>query len=204
MSDAARYHHLPQLRMEIRGDAERFAGDGRPTPPAGYGLRTFRPGDEDAWLELLLSGAFGAWTRTRLDLMLGHPHVRVPRGGIFFATVDDRPVGTASTYLHPVDDGGIDPELGWVVVAPDHRGRGLGRLVCRTVLQFIGRLGYEHAYLLTDDFRLPAIQTYLKLGFEPALVDPSHPERWAAIHRQLATDPAPAPPLPCKGEGAGG
>ena len=184
MSDAAPARQLPQLRMEIRGLAGPSSGEGRPTPPAGYGLRTFRPGDEDAWLALLRSGEFGAWDRTRLDLMLRHPHVRVPHDGIFFATVGDRPVGTASTYLHPVD-GGILPELGWVVVEPGHRGHGLGALVCRAVLAYVGRLGYDHAYLLTEDFRLPAITTYLRLGFEPALTDPSHPARWAAIRRQL-------------------
>ena len=186
MSGATPAPQLSQLRMEIRGLADLAPDDGGPTLPASYGLRTFRPGDEDAWLALLQTGEFGVWDRVRLDLMIRHPHVKVPRVGIFFATVDDRPVGTASTYLHPVDDR-IDPELGWVVVGPEHRGHGLGLVVCRAVLEYVGRLGYDHAYLLTDDFRLPAIKTYLRLGFEPALVDPSHPARWAAIHRQLAT-----------------
>lgn len=187
MEDTAPARQLPQLRMEIRGLAKRLSSESGPTPPARYGLRTFRPGDEDAWLALLQSGEFGAWDRVRLDLMLRNPHVRVPHDGIFFATVDDRPVGTASTYLHPVDDR-IDPELGWVVVNPSHRGHGLGSLVCQAVLEYVGRLGYDHAYLLTDDFRLPAIKTYLRLGFEPVLTDPSHPARWAAIHRQLSVD----------------
>jgi mycothiol synthase len=201
MSDATPAVQYPQLRMEIRGLAEHASSSPEPAPPPGYDLRTFRPGDEDAWLALLQSGEFGAWTRTRLDLMLKHPHVRVPPDGIFFATLDDRPVGTASTYLHPTVDG-VDPEVGWVVVAPDHRGRGLGLLVCRSVLKFVARLGYRHAYLLTDDFRLPAIRTYLRLGFEPAPVDRGHPARWAAIHNQLRADSVP--PLPRAGEGAGG
>ena len=185
MRDATPARQLPQLRMEIRGLADHLSAARGPSPPAGYGLRTFRPGDEDAWLALLQSGEFGAWDRVRLDLMLRHPHVKVPRDGIFFATVDDRPVGTASTYLHPVDER-IDPELGWVVVGPGHRGHGLGVTVCRAVLDYIGRLGYDHAYLLTDDFRLPAIKTYLRLGFEPSLADSSHPSRCAAIRRQLS------------------
>ena len=185
MSGATPARQFPQLRMEIRGLADPAPDDAALTPPAGFGLRTFRPGDEDAWLTLLQTGEFGAWDRVRLDLMLKHPHIKVPADGIFFATVDDRPVGTASTYLHPVD-GRIDPELGWVVVDPEHRGHGLGTVVCRAVLAYVRRLGYDHAYLLTDDFRLPAIKTYLRLGFEPVLTDPSHPARWAAIHRQLA------------------
>ena len=187
MSGATPARQHPQLRMEVRGLADPASDDARPLLPAGYSLRTFRPGDEDAWLALLQTGELGVWDRVRLELMLRHPHVKVPRDGIFFATVDDWPIGTASTYLHPVDDR-IDPELGWVVVDPAHRGHGLGMVVCRAVLEYVGRLGYDHAYLLTDDFRLPAIQTYLRLGFEPARTDPSHPARWAAIHRQLGAN----------------
>jgi mycothiol synthase len=180
--------------MEIRGLMARSRDLSDIALPPGYGLRTYRPGDEDAWLALLRSADFGGWDRVRLDLMLRHPHVKVPHDGIIFATVRDRPVGTASTYLHPVEDR-VDPELGWVVVDPRHRGRGLGLVVCQAVLEAMQLLGYDHAYLLTDDHRLPAIKTYLRLGFEPALVDQSHPARWAAIHRQLAGNSLP-PPLP--------
>ncbi|MFN8634833.1 MAG: GNAT family N-acetyltransferase [Chloroflexota bacterium] len=184
---------LPQLRMEIGGlTSGRLSAESSSSPPASgaFGLRTFREGDQDAWLALLQSGDFGHWDRERLDLMLASQFVRVPRDGIFFATLDDRPVGTASTYLHQ-GDGGILAELGWVVVEPRHRGRGLGLVVCRAVLDFIARLGFDRAYLLTDDFRLPAIQTYFKLGFEPAVTHASHPARWQAIRAALARPPKP-------------
>ena len=60
-------------------------------------------------------------------------------------------------------------------------------VVCRAVLKYVALLGYDHAYLLTDDFRLPAIQTYLHLGFAPGRSQTqATPLRWAAIHRQLA------------------
>jgi mycothiol synthase len=181
-----------QLRMEIVGldafQAEPVEG----TPPADYGVRTFRGGDEDAWVGLLQTGQFTTWDRERLDLMLASGHVLTPQDGIFFTTdTDDRPVGTACTQLHPGTDGLVGAEVGWVVVAPEHRGRGLGLVVCRAVLGFIGRCGYDRAFLRTDDFRLPAIQTYLTLGFQPVLVDPSHPARWDAI-RQLLTARGPA------------
>jgi mycothiol synthase len=200
MTGPAPPRNLPQLRMEIRGLAGRAAGDGGSTPPPGYGVRTFRPGDEDAWLALLQSGEFSPWDRSRLDQMLASEHVRVPHDGILFATRDDQPVGAASTHLH-LGGHGIEPELGWVVVDPRHRGLGLGRLVCDAVLAYVERLGYDHAYLKTDDFRRPAIRTYLRLGFEPVLIDPSHPARWADIFRLLAS--TPWPPLSSAGEGAG-
>lgn len=185
MSDPAPAQRLPQLRMEIAGLHARITSPAAARLPSGYGLRTFRPGDEDAWLALLLSGEFSPWSRERLDGLLANEEVRTSHAGVFFATVDDRPVGTASTQLHSGPDG-IDAELAWVVVAPEHRGHGLGGIVCLAVLGYVRGLGLDRAFLKTDDHRLPAIQSYLTLGFEPALIDPSHPDRWAEIQRLLA------------------
>jgi mycothiol synthase len=80
---------------------------------------------------------------------------------------------------------GATSELGWVVVEPAHRGRGLGELVCRGALGYVGALGHRYAYLLTEDFRRAAIKTYLRLGFEPEILDASHPARWAALRCEL-------------------
>ena len=170
----------PQLRMGFC----QFEGLVAPEPVPGYGLRTFRPGDEDAWIAILQTGELGVWDRPRLDDLMAGTKAALPLDGIFFVTYQDRPVGTACTLLHPGDDGLI-AELGWVAVAPEHRGHALGLQVCRAVLAFIHRLGYGYAYLLTDDFRLPAISTYLRLGFEPEITDPSHPGRWAALQQAL-------------------
>ena len=43
------------------------------------------------------------------------------------------------------------------------------------------REGRQRAFLSTDDFRLPAIRTYLKLGFEPYLVHENQRERWRKV-----------------------
>jgi mycothiol synthase len=180
---------LSQLRMGFT----RFDELAGPEPVPGYGLRTFRPGDEDAWVTLLSTGDFGAWDRPRLDRMLAGERAPLPPAGIFFATRDDIPVGTACTFLHQGEDGDV-PELGWVVVHSRHRGHGLGLQVCRAVLGFVRELGHGYAFLLTEDFRLPAIRTYLRLGFEPEMVDPTHPGRWEALRRAVATPEAGGSP----------
>jgi mycothiol synthase len=151
----------------------------------GYGLRPFRPGDEEAWLAILLTGQFDRWDRARLDRMLAAESPRVPLDGIFFATRQGRPVGTASTYLYP-DPAGEVAELGWVAVLPEHRGHGLAMQACRAVLGYMRAHGHRYAFLRTEDFRLAAIKTYLRLGFEPEMTDPSHPGRWEEIRRALA------------------
>ena len=153
---------VPQLRMGFT----RFAELEQPQPRRGVGLRTFRSGDEDAWIDLLNTGDFGYWDRNRLDAMLEGERALLPRDGVFFATRDGRPVGCACVFLHQ-DTDTVVPELGWVVVHPAHRAHGLGSLVCRAALCFIRELGHQYVYLKTEDFRVPAIHMYLRLGFEP-------------------------------------
>jgi mycothiol synthase len=162
----------------------RFGELAPPEPVPGYGPRTFRPGDEDPWVEILSTGQFKAWDRDRLDRMLAGERAAVPLAGIYFATYDDRPIGTACTFLHPGEHGDV-AELGWVAVHPLHRGQGLAMQVCRAVLGFVREQGHGYAYLVTEDFRLPAVKTYPRLGFVPELTDLSHPERWAAVRRAL-------------------
>ena len=49
-------------------------------------------------------------------------------------------------------------ELGWVAGDPEHKGSGLGFAVCAAVTRRLLEIGYRNIYLLTDDFRLPAIK----------------------------------------------
>ncbi|HHY83306.1 MAG TPA: hypothetical protein GX505_11630 [Clostridiales bacterium] len=46
--------------------------------------------------------------------------------------------------------------------------------------------GWTSAVLETDDFRLPAIKTYFRLGFQPKFTHESHPDRWDKISRLIS------------------
>jgi mycothiol synthase len=75
--------------------------------------------------------------------------------------------------------------LNWVAGDPEHRGKGLGLAVCAAVVKRFLGAGYRRIYLQTDDFRLPAIATYLKLGFEPFLFTEGMAERWQSVCEKL-------------------
>jgi len=69
-----------------------------------------------------------------------------------------------------------------VACKPDFRGRGLGRLMLRMAVAVLKENGMETASLVTDDWRIPAIKAYLKVGFVPDLdSEPDYKERWDRI-----------------------
>ncbi len=169
-----------QLRMGFR----RWDALAAPTIAPGYHLRSFRAGDEAAWLALLNQGNFGLWNRERLDAMLGGARAPMPLEGVFFVTRQSAPIGAVCTFFHHTQEG-VVPELGWLVVARQHRGRRLARSLCLALLAYVRSGGYDYCYLKTEDFRHAAIATYLAVGFEPEILDDTQPARWALLVSEI-------------------
>lgn len=157
--------------------------------PSGYRLRTYRPGDALAWGAIMEApeGIGGEWTLAKIqEQLLDRPQFEP--AGLFLATSDaeaGQPVASACAW-RAVPEEGSTGLLHMVCALAEHRGRGLGRLVCLAVLQYLRERRFTSAELLTDDFRLAAIKSYLALGFVPVyLPDPEagdgHEARWSAI-----------------------
>ena len=68
-----------------------------------------------------------------------------------------------------------------VAALPEARGLGLGGLLTQHVLDFFLARGVDYITLDTDDFRLPAIKTYLRLGFIPVLSEYGAEQLWRDI-----------------------
>jgi mycothiol synthase len=160
--------------------------------PVGYGLRTFRPGDERAWGDIMATeGGIGReWSVERVrERIVERPQFEAE--GLFFATSDadgGRPVASACAWR--TEEEGDMGNVHMVCALPSHRGRGLGRLVTLAVLHRLRERGFRSAELTTDDFRLAAIKSYLGLGFVPIYrTDPDrlddHEARWSAVFAKL-------------------
>ena len=151
--------------------------------PEGYELRTYRPGDEAAWAEIMNTGV-GEWTAESCrEKLTGQPQF-IPEG-LFFAVQDGRPVGSACSWRSSADEW----EKGYlhmVCVLPDQRGKQLGYLLTLAVLRFFHERGFREVWLSTDDWRIPAIKSYLRLGFEPDRPDESHIARWKAVFDEIS------------------
>ncbi len=169
----------PQLLMR-RPDLNRLPG---PMPlPAGYVLRRYETGEDDALAEVL-SLAFPdyIWNVREVRKRLTQSADVQATFVIDFA---GSPIATASARFVPERFPGSG-YLHWVAVHPDHQGKRLGAAATAKVLRYFQDNGSRDSVLETDDFRLPAIKTYLNLGYVPEPVDPGHSDRWNALLETL-------------------
>jgi len=151
--------------------------------PYGYSLRTWQDGDAEAYIRLMNSAGFETWGHERLAMVL---KMCIPQG-LFFAVHDKTGeiAGTAAALHNPIALHPLGGELGWVAVAPHHRGHNLGYAVCAAATRRLLDAGYSDIFLRTDDFRLAAIRVYLRLGYIPFLHGPDMAGRWQAVCEAL-------------------
>ena len=168
-----------QLKMALGTAAVSLLPDG--ALPAPYGLRTYRPGDEAAWIDLLNAAGFPSWDLGKFSSYMTAPE---RQQGSYLVVHHTRLVAAtfASQRCLEPPEGALD----YVICHPDHRNRQLGRAVCTAVLKYLAARSYETITLATDDWRLPAIKLYLNLGFEPVMSRADMPRRWEKVYRQLA------------------
>jgi mycothiol synthase len=150
--------------------------------PHGYALRQARADDAEGLAALLVRAFNDPWDAARAtrDLLAAPDVLRT-----FLVLSGDAVVATASAQLVPKRWPGSGV-LHWVATDPAHAGHRLGRLASLAALHALRDHGCGDARLLTDDHRLPAVRTYLGLGFEPEPVEADHAERWTAVRARLA------------------
>ena len=170
---------LPQLCME-RKDLENLE---EIRLPEGYSLRSFESGDESSW-ETIIAESFGREDNPDKfsQLMDKDPAFKPER--VLFIIYNGEPVATASAWYK--EKFGIDTgNIHMVGVRPGHQGKGLGYLINLAALHRFALEGRNWAILETDDFRLAAIKTYIRLGFTPLLVHENQGKRWDKIYSIL-------------------
>jgi mycothiol synthase len=149
--------------------------------PPGYELRAYQRGDEAAWAKIMNISMEGRRTaESAKHELIGCPEF-MP-AGLFFVTHEGEPVGSCCAFRRSKTERRVG-YLFMLGLLPEHRGRGLGKALVHAVMRFFREMGFEEVTLHTDDFRLPAIRLYLKVGFEPVPVaeDSTQEARWKAI-----------------------
>ena len=174
---------FPQYQLHMVWPRRRLEAPPVVQLPAGYGMRTYRHGDESNFFRLMSMAGFDGWNE---DTLLFWVKQIVPNG--WFFVVEHKTgdlVATSMAMHHPAALHPFGGELAWVAGHPAHRGKAIGTSICAAVT---GRLlggGYERIYLKTDDWRLPALKTYFNLGFVPFMYAPEMHARWQEVCERL-------------------
>lgn len=176
MSDA------PERQLHMLWPERRLDSPPKPILPPAYTLRTFKSEDKGTYLNLMAEAGFDTFNHDSLK----HWLMRVLPDG-FFVIVHHpttKIVATAMASHNPDPMHPFGGELGWVAASLEHRGQGLGSAVCAAATARFIKAGYRRIYLRTDDWRLPALKTYLNLGYTPFIYGPElqcMQARWKAI-----------------------
>ncbi len=178
--------YVPHQQLQMVVPEEGIDADLPPELPRGYVLRTFREGDEESYTRLMQSAGFKEWGTHYLE---SAKRKAVP-GGIFFILYEpEQQLAATACGLHnPDNKHPFGAEIGWVATDPRHRGQKLAYIASIAVIRRLQQAGYQRIYLKTDDYRLPALKTFLKLGLVPYLEEAGMAERWRRVCRKLNLD----------------
>ena len=166
----------------------RWKNDGTPavapTLPEGVGMVSFSSLDNavDHWLDIVrFMGQEEAHARDEAYYKEAMDYKWYSEDRCFFLTVEGKPAATITVICDPDTKEGY---IHMVACKPDYRGRGLGHLLNDVAVYALKSAGMETANLTTDDWRIPAIKTYLKAGLYPDTESqPDFKERWEAIYK---------------------
>lgn len=171
---------MPQLKML-------FNANKNPLPELeiaeGFYLDTVKDSDLEQYNELRKSVNFPEWTAEYLQTFRGKVLndamfvIREKTSGKFCAAAT-----AETTDMKEYPQIGV---LGWVMTHPDFRGHHLGKSVSIAAMHKLYAENYRTFSLLTDDFRLAAVKTYLNLKWQPWLYLDDMEGRWHALAEKL-------------------
>lgn len=159
--------------------------------PEGWAIRSMGPGEGATWASIC-GGEF--WDPAQISdaerwqqTMAGDAGVR--EENVFFVCDETgQPVATATAKLLDESARASFPPtpqplgyLHYVAALPQCRGKGAGSAATAQVLCRLTELGYPDCVLTTDDPRLAAIRSYLRLGYLPVLRGDGMRQRWQAV-----------------------
>jgi len=156
--------------------------------PEEITLRTFDGSDRDidTWLEIVQHGLTEKKETPEFFRSCINEHGPMEPDKLFFADLFGQPAGTFAVICNYETREGY---VHMVACRTEARGHGIGNIMSAKAVDTLLRAGMETAYLTTDDFRLPAIRTYLKAGFFPDLSTEDFRARWQAISEKIPSAP---------------
>ena len=148
--------------------------------PEGYYMRSYQKGDGIGWCECCIGGSLGLDEISEAEFerkMLRDNNIN-PDNIFFLISPSGEIAGTVTyQYSHEQDTGTIH----MVGIKKDYLGKRLALPMILYAVKMMLEDGKKIINLTTDDWRLPAIKTYLRAGFKPVYHKPDMEGRWSKI-----------------------
>lgn len=174
---------IPQLVMKLEKD---FYTQGTYVLPAAFSMRHATPEDHTAW-ENIISQTFHFQSNFKSNMM---NEACFSYKNVILLFHDDKAVATASAWKRSRWTDAFGEKTGYihmVAVLEEYRGRHLGAVISRAAIEKSFENGNDRCILQTDDYRISALLTYVKIGFEPVIVDRNQYERWENVYKKIDT-----------------
>ena len=150
--------------------------------PAGYTIRSYRPGDEAHWLRIhLLADYENQFKPDTFKQQFGSDVRILAQRQFYVLDSAQHVIGAATAWFNEDFDGERIGRVHWVAIVPECQGRGLSRPLMTTVCRRLRELGHNKAYLTTSAARTAAIHLYLRFGFAPLIRTETDRVAWAQI-----------------------
>ena len=171
---------MEQLSMIFRGKSFDLC-----ELPEGYSFDYFSGalGQIDEWLAICREGLIepGAGPELFKAAILDVRGIDPVKDLVFVRDPSGEAAATITFYTEPGGKG----MLHMVCCREKYRGLGRGNAIVSYALAQLTRRGTMQIGLTTDDFRLPAIRAYLRMGFEPVVNSEEMQERWKNVLEKL-------------------
>jgi len=151
--------------------------------PEGFYLRTFKKQDKKGLIEIFRLSGLAEWSDIEFEVVKSS---FLPNG--FFVVVEndtEKIVATMGARHTPNKFNPNAGDIGWLCSHPEFLGKRLGYAAAAAATNRLLEIGYTNIYVNTDDYRLPAIKIFLRLGFEPLMYNNGIEKRWNIIFNKL-------------------
>jgi len=153
--------------------------------PDGYYMRAYQNGDGPGWCRCCIDGSLGVdeiseafFARKMLQDKSVNPD------NIYFLISPSGEIAGTVTYQYSQEEGAGTIHM--VGIQKNYLGKHLSLPMTLYAVKKILDDGNKTVKLTTDDWRLPAIKTYLRAGFKPVYHQPDMKERWRRVMEQIA------------------
>ncbi len=140
-----------------------------PILPNGYRFRMYQNGDEDSWSRLEVEiGDFDTIDSAKQYFILTYclsDLLDISKRCVFAVNPENKIVGACIAWKD-VKDNAYVASLHWLVVLPEYQGLGIGKALCRKVLQIFSENKENTIYIHTQPWSYKAIILYVRQGFK--------------------------------------